>query len=375
MRQIFMVAVLASQLAFAATPTLTLEQKLYDYLRSTQILEHSDVRFVGLWPNTVQAVGDSRVFSETDIFTGLHTMLMLDEIDKKQALVGYKQVQQTFQEAFEAYRSDSAQSAGTLNFWPLRAGSFHHFSTDPQIISVTGIPDLPNDFDDSALGFLWQMAQGQAPAEELLPVLGQYHDQRSGAFFTWFIPRESNTDCVVNLNILHALAQFESLGGHLPVETAAAKKSALRYIRQVIESKKTTTCASFYDRSSQFFVALARVYDAKNDSIDFVPLSTEALLSHAKLALSSKNGTELAEYIIALKLFSKAERSPTFASLIADLTQNLQSTIHQTTDLAFLDSDSVFLGESQQGEWAGKKQQWFSPAQSTATALLALTLP
>lgn len=387
MRNLLILGALVSNFAFAKAE-LTLEQKLYNYIESTQIREHSDARYFGLWPNTIRVEGDERALDETDIFTGMHIMLMLDEVDKHMPLLGFDPMRQMFNEQFKQYRKDSVGKGGTLNFWPLRAGGFHNFSPDGAVAKITGIPDLFNDFDDSALGLLWEMADGKTASSDLLNTLADYSDSKTGAFFTWYSRSLLNTDCVVNLNILHALARYESRGGILPAQTAAARDSALNYIRNIMENNETGTCARFYNRSSQFYIALARVYDANSDYVDNWVLSqagygslsvTEKFMLSVHEVLDSKNATEIAEYLVALKLFGKSAKKynlePYFDTLNDKLTKNLRDLIQETPDTAFLPGDSVFLGISSKGEWTGKELHWYSPAQSTATALLALTLP
>jgi hypothetical protein len=373
-RLLLLPLLLVSQMGSAQQPAPTLSQKLFKFVASTQIREHEDNRFVGLWLNRVQATGDMRSFPETDLFTGLHTMLMLYDVDQITPLDGFDEIRALFNIPFELYRKDSKDKSGTLNFWPLRASGVHGFTTDPDVLAVTGIPDLPNDFDDSSLGFLWQIAEGQNPNSDLIDALGKFHDASSGAFATWYGPKVGNKDCVVNLNILHALASFEKQGKQLPLTTLANKDSAISFIRQILENKKTGHCDLFYNRASQFFVALARVHDTKSDYVPFLELALDELRIHAEAALNSENGTEIAEYLIALKLFRKSNMSFKCASLIDPLATKLVSLIHTTETEAFLSGDSVFYGMSQHGEWAGKEQHWFSSAQSTATALLALTM-
>lgn len=391
MRKFFLLAALVPNLAFADSSEVPLDRRLYEYIQSTQIWRANDPRSFGLWQNTIKVEGDTRVFHETDIFTGLHIMLMLDALNKKTPLVGYEEIRGNFNAQFEQYRKDSEKGAGTLNFWPLRQGGFHGFSADPSVAKITGIPDLFNDFDDSALGFLWQMAEGEkssrhfwkivpgeGPSEDFINTVAEYNDLKSGAFFTWYTPRLPNTDCVVNLNILHALAKFEASGGELPRATLEARNSSLEYIRKVLGNFQTGTCATYYDRSSQFFIALARVYEAKPDYITdrFFPSASLQLISYACNAIESKKLTEIAEYLVALKLFFKAgERELRVEQLITALSERLKSSAQEESDTAFFPGDSVFMGTSSKGEWAGKTQRWYSPAQSTATALLALNLP
>jgi hypothetical protein len=367
MRLLFSLLLLFACPLMAVQPELTLRDKLFNYIASTQIRENADSRNIGLWLNRIQTTGDLRSFDETDLFTGLHTMLMLEEAHQIAPLGGFDAVRQRFSAPYEQYRKDSEGLSGTLNFWPLRSSGTHNFSEDQDVVMAVGIPDIPNDFDDSALGFLWQAAQGTTLSNRFVTAVSDFHDSQSGGFFTWYHPNTMHVDCVVNLNILHALSVYENRVAQLSGELRIKVDAVWKYLQEILEKKESGTCGRFYSRSSQFFVALARVYHARKDSVPFVKLSVDELKQHARTALHSKNGTEIAEYIIALKYFADSKDTE-LKTLAEDLQNVLRLLINEQSESAFIAGDSVFVGRS-------KDQHWYSPAQSTATALLALTLP
>jgi hypothetical protein len=162
----------------------------------------------------------------------------------------------------------------------------------------------------------------------------------------------------------------------LTAEAAAKRDGALAYIKTIVESKETDSCASFYDRSSQFFIALARVFQADASYTDaFLNDAMQLLIANAKAASDSNNATEIAEYIVALKLLTSENRSPAIATLISGLITRLGTFIQKQPGVAFLAGDSVFLGNPRSGQWAGREVHWYSQSQSTATALMAVMLP
>jgi hypothetical protein len=357
---------------------------MLNFIAASQLGESApDERSVGFWQNRVQAVEAEEFFDETDLFSALHTVMMVEESAQHFPLFGFDQIKGRFAPQLIAYMNDAGplyKNAGIVNFWPRRIDRdgemFHNFTTDFEIIRITGIPDLRSDFDDSALTYIWRLKDNQPVSQAFIQNLPHFWDAKTGAFFTWYDSARTNTiDCVVNLNVLHAIARSKAQTGVLSEILENQKRAAEKYIESAISAGETGTCAVFYDRSSQFFIALARFCQANAEDIAPCENGSTALVSLAREALISTNATEIAEFIVALKMMTHRPRPLEQTALIDDLTQRLRTFIVESDLEAHLLGDSVFLGQSPIGVWAGRKINWISPAQSTATALLALVLP
>src|SRR5437899_1414220 len=75
----------------------SLPQKLLNFIAATQLGEAAtDSRSVGFWQNRVQAVQVEEFFNETDLFSALHTVMMVQESEQHFPLSGFDQIKGRF---------------------------------------------------------------------------------------------------------------------------------------------------------------------------------------------------------------------------------------------------------------------------------------
>lgn len=362
--------------AVGASDTALLFGRMIAFLDEKQIKTSENHRETGFWKSSIVNQDNGQTFQDVNAFVALHTMITLREINELLPIPQIENIKDVFAIQLSKYFEDAhllLPRSGTINFWPriytLGDGWVHHFTTDDALRKATGIPDLRNDFDDSALAAAWLVLQESKVSEDFIDASSLMTDKVSGGFLTWLSPlgTKNNVDCVVNINVLQAYALHEKMNFSLAPLAREAKLHSLNYLQNIVARDGTHNCATFYDRSSQFYVALARLFHRDPSYLNgFYDEAIKDLEAKILVHLQSDNATELSEYLLALKLMTQTQRTCEQEQVIESLTEKVLNKIETNGSMAYVKSGSQFRGQH---------LHWYSDAMSTAFALHALIEP
>jgi|GEM_PF-5276053 len=389
-----------------------LEQKLYAYILKTQIKEHEISRYIGTWPTYPKYSGARKEIPESNSFMTFQTLLLLHGVNERYNLPHIQTIYTLANAQMSKYVQDAGKTnepKGTLSFWPLiqtddgtyiRSFDTQWYNTSMRILNVG------NDFDTSSQAFVWFYKTSthknflddfvdsvslytDTNRSSAHPLNIQWKEENTGAFLTWaeeeaplkdpnrIMDLVNDVDCVVNLNILSALSLYENTIRPLPLKTQKAKEKSCELIHNVITHNKENRCGTWYTRPSHFYLAFAKAYKADTYCIDQDLSSilkrskkrSKYLLKHPRMHAF----TEIAEYIIILKtLKDKKRRSYLYTKLLRDLELQLRQGITQRKDYAYLPSKQSLFGGQAFGLF---HFNWYGPANATALALRALSMP
>jgi len=386
-----------------------LEQKLFTFIKQTQITEHERQRYRGTWPTYPKYSGVRKEIPESNSFMTLQTIVLLEQVNQDYELQGVDAVFSLADEQIQKYVTDASQTNevnGTISFWPLiqtddgewiRSFDTMWYNRSMRILNVG------NDFDSSSQAFAWfymrnqnrefldafvqsvslyvdEDRQGEHPLNEV------WKSKDSGAFLTWaeteapeqpinrIMDLVNDVDCVVNLNILTSLSYYENYLDPLPKETAKARDRSCKLIQEVIQNEEEDRCGTWYTRPSHFYLAFAKAYQADtfclSDEKEEIFRRTKArakyLLKHPKM----RAYTEIAELLITLKSLTP-KRTYFFKQFLSDLEIQLREGIVEKDNYAYLPSKHSLFGGQAFGMF---HFSWYGRANATALALRALSM-
>jgi len=386
-----------------------LEKKLYNFIKKTQIKEHEISRYIGTWPTYPKYSGARISIPESNSFMTLQTLILLHEVNQNYNLDGVKNIYNLANTQIQNYILDAQKTneiKGTISFWPLiksdngvwiRSFNTKWYNTSMRILNIG------NDFDTSSQAFSWFyiLNKNRDFLDSFVKNVSLYTDKNreeehfsnekwksknSGAFLTWAedeAPKKpmnrimdlvNDVDCVVNLNILTALSNYENNIDSLSDETIIARDNSCKLIHNVIKKEQESTCGTWYTRKSHFYLAFSKAYkadtfclkDDKNKVLSRARKRANYLLKHPNM----KAFTEVAEYLIIIKILSK-KRSYLTKILIKDLKNLLKKGIVEKDTYAYLPSKHSLFGGS---AFKYFHFNWYGRANSTALALRALSM-
>ncbi len=386
-----------------------LEQKLFNFIKKTQIKEHDRQRYRGTWPTYPKYSGVRKEIPESNSFMTLQTIILLAEVNKEYKLEGIKEVLSLADAQIQNYVLDAGKTnevKGTISFWPLiqtdegkwiRSFDTQWYNTSMRILNVG------NDFDSSSQAFSWFFMQKENREfmDSFVKSVANYVDtnrslehplnerwkqKNTGAFLTWaeteapeqpvnrIMDLVNDVDCVVNLNILSALSYYENNLDSLSLKTAKARDASCKLIHQVLVNNEEEKCATWYTRKSHFYLAFAKAYKAdtfciqedKNLVYERAKDRAKYLLAHPKM----RAYTEIAEHIIILKSLQKS-RPFFFKQFIQSLENALKKGIVEKERYAYLPSKHSLFGGQAFGLF---HFDWYGRANATALALRALSM-
>lgn len=389
-----------------------LEAKLYRYIAETQFAEGWPTRYLGGWP-VYSRLHPGQFFShETTSFLTLQEMLVLAEVEQTYYLPEFTRVAHLANRMFARYLFDAGHThepAGTIAYWPILNYSTGRRGIDHPASRVLPLFNIPNDFDTSSQAFLWFHKSDQAAdfRNAFVTTVGRYRDLgrtrqhindnrwksvNSGAFMTWAEPEKSadersrifsginDVDCVVNLNILTALATYQrsaQASGALPESTAEGMLASCQLMAEALRQHEVPACAAYYGRPSQFWFAFMRARLAGASCLEpaeklLLSKAVSRARNIARQGLMVPNATEAAEILLVLKkLYPASGRSPDVTNVIDRLEQRLRASIRVVGEKAYgATEDTLYLAVGK-----GLRLDWYSPAYSAALILWALTTP
>lgn len=402
-----------SLLAKSELPVL--ESKMWNFLITTQVQDNKIVRTKGGWPSFSRFRGTNIHSQESNSFVTSQLLVALSEVEKSYHFPRFEEASIEANEFLDKFLEDTNktnEAQGTIAYWPLlktsSGKSIRSFSTKFPYRHLKSF-NVPNDLDASANYFMWLHLSNNHP--EYLHAFekssGHYLDLKrksqykndyiwkpanSGAFVTWVDEDKidnpesriykgvNDVDCVVNLNILTALLTYKNHLGNLSTETENGMKASCKLINDAIFYKKTSQCAVWYDRRSQFYTAYSKAFMAQ-EKIDCLDKSLDAAkeeilleVNNSLLHLGNGKYTEIAEYISAIKkLWPLSQRPVQITEMLKKLEDELKKGIIIQDNVAFISSsDSLFVAKLVGGLVT---IDWYSPQFSTALALEALLLP
>ena len=379
-----------------------LTQKLFNFVKETQIQAHTNPRYIGSWHVSVSFRGIAACV-QTDSFFPTFTAIILNGLANELAPQYIAPLTLQVEKLLELYLGDAARTAepaGTIAYWPLEK-----FPSGKEARTVRNCApyfsvSLPNDLDSSAAAATFFLNRGikSSFVTDFMRTIGLFRDLRrephknrtvtgqnfvnTGAFLTWAEPEftqgsriiwgSNDVDCVVNLNILGAVGLHRENGGLVPEETQFGVEAACRFVEDVLTHGKTSQCSIYYDRTSQFLIAWARANQVGTSCLSkMLPAVRILALDEAKRVLknSRKNPTEIAEILTALKKVHpiKSDRSLSVNKTINALTEALMSQITLEGSFAFINSKDSVTRDA-------LKFPYHSRAYSSVLALQALLL-
>jgi len=396
-------------LSLGASELTSVEEKLYNYIKKTQIKQHHISRYIGTWPTYPKYSGARVEIAESNSFMTLQTIVLLKQVNEVYKLEGVKNIFSLANKQIQNYVDDAKKTdeiKGTISFWPLiktDEGKFIRSFDTKWYNSSMRILNIGNDFDTSSQAFSWFYMTNTHKdfLDNFVKNVTLHVDKDrknehfsntkwkgkdSGAFLTWAedeAPKKSNNrimdlvndvDCVVNLNILTALSNYENHIDSLPPKTQSTRENSCHLIKNVIKNHKEDICGTWYTRESHFYLAFAKAYkadtfciaDEKDEVLKRAKRKARELLNHPRL----KAYTEIAEYIIIIKDLSK-RRTYLTKILLDDLEKELKKGITEKEDYAYLPSrHSLFGGKA----FKYFHFNWYGRANATALALRALSM-
>jgi len=393
----------------SATELPPLEKKLYNFIKKTQIKEHELDRYIGTWPTYPKYSGARIAIPESNSFMTLQTLILLYEINQDYVLDDVQNIYDLANKEIQNYVLDTKKTdelEGTISFWPLLKSedgkSIRSFNTKWYNTSLR-ILNIGNDFDTSSQAFSWFfiLQNNRNFLDSFVKNVALYLDKNreeehfsndqwksknTGAFLTWAedeTPKKpqnrimdlvNDVDCVVNLNILTALSNYENHIDSLPNETIIARDNSCKLIHNIIKQKQESICGTWYTRKSHFYLAFAKAYkadtfciqDDKSEVLKRVKKRARHLLNHPNMGVY----TEVAEYLIILKTLNK-KRYYLTKILIKDLEKLLINGIIKKDNYAYLPSKHSLFGGS---AFKYFHFNWYGRANATALALRALSM-
>jgi hypothetical protein len=406
--KVLIFAILFTSSAFAKNALPSLESKMWNFIKDTQIRDNKIIRTKGGWPSFSRFKGTNIHSPESNSFVTTQLLVALNNVENNYEFPGFQAASIEANHFFDLYLEDTKRTHepdGTIAYWPLletpSGKLIRSFSTKFPYRNLKPF-NVPNDLDASANFFMW-LYKNNTHSDYLASfekTAGFYLDSKrqveykndhnwkatdSGAFLTWVDDEKINSpksriyngvndvDCVVNLNILSALLTYKNHIGNLSSETASGLSASCKLINKAVFAKKTNVCAVWYDRSSQFYTAYAKAYTAQ-ENINCLNNSLEVarrdILNLSKI--DTKNYTQIAEFISVIKkLWKPAERPLEVSSLLLQLENRLRQGISVENNHAYIKStDSLFIAKL-----GILTIEWYSPQFETAVALEALLLP
>lgn len=386
-----------------------LEKKLYNFIKNTQIKEHEIKRYIGTWPTYPKYTGARISIPESNSFMTLQTLILLYEVNQDYKLNDIKNLYELANSQIQNYMQDANKTnelRGTISFWPLIQtddGKWIRSFDTKWYNSSMRILNIGNDFDTSSQACSWfyMLNKNRDFLDSFVKNVGSYTDKdrklehfsnkkwknkNSGAFLTWAeeeIPNKpqnrimdsvNDVDCVVNLNILTALSNYENNIDTLPLKTIKARDKSCKLIHNIIKQNKESECGTWYTRKSHFDLAFAKAYKAdtfciqedKDEILSRAKKRARYLLNHPNIGAY----TEIAEYLIVIKTLNK-KRTYISKILIKNLENMLRKGIVVKDNYAYLPSKhSLFGGKA----FKYFSFNWYGRANSTALALRALSM-
>jgi len=386
-----------------------LEKKLYNYIKKSQIKKHNIPRYIGTWPSYPKYSGIRVEIPESNSFMTLQTIVLLKQISQSYELENVEDIFTLANKQIKNYIDDSKKTGeikGTISFWPLiqaKDGKWIRSFDTKWYNSSMRILNIGNDFDTSSQAFSWFYMSNtnrnflddfvinvalhvDTNREQEHFSNDKWKNKNSGAFLTWaedeaptkplnrIMDLVNDVDCVVNLNILTSLSNYENHIDSLPTKTQSIRENSCRLIKNVIKNNTEGVCGTWYTRESHFYLAFAKAYkadtfciaDEKNEVLKRAKRKARELLKHPRL----KAYTEIAEYIIIIKDLSK-RRTYLTKILLDDLEKTLKKGIVEKENYAYLPSrHSLFGGQA----FKYFHFNWYGRANATALALRALSM-
>ena len=386
-----------------------LEQKLYNYIKKSQIKKHDISRYIGTWPSYPKYSGARVEIPESNSFMTLQTIVLLKQVSRNYKLNDIEDIFSLADKQIQNYVDDAKKTdelKGTISFWPLIKtddGKYIRSFDTKWYNSSMRILDIGNDFDTSSQAFSWFYISNthkefldnfvnsvaihvDKDREEEHFSNYKWKTKDTGAFLTWAeeeAPKKpinrimdlvNDVDCVVNLNILTALSNYENHIDSLPLKTQVARDKSCTLIKEVIKNNNEDICGTWYTRKSHFYLAFSKAYtsdtfciaDEKNIVLKRAKRKARELLKHPRL----KAYTEIAEYIIIIKDLTK-NRTYLTKILLDDLEKELKKGIVEKDAYAYLPSrHSLFGGQA----FKYFHFNWYGRANATALALRALSM-
>jgi hypothetical protein len=385
------------------------DAKIYKGIVSTQLKRSTVPRAEGGW--AIYSKLQGQYFSaEANSFQVSKELLALSEVNRTVELPGFDQVAKMANSTLRTYLSDARETkepAGTLAYFPIMDHSTGRRGVPNPIATMVPAFNVPDDFDSSSQAFLWFNRSGQQSAyqDAFVSTVAKYRDVNrstqhsndnlwkspgSGAFMTWAerdtsVPLGNrifrginDVDCVVDLNVLTALATYKQ-NHTLPSATAQGEEATCKLIVSAVKNGSVPKCGVYYDRSSEFWISFANAKVAGTTCLDPAVSQVEASMIKRGLVLANPktqvtNATEVAEIIVALKkLIPADQRSANVQKLLVNLENRLRSLFQVTASGAAFPTteDSQFIVRG----FNLIRLDWYSPSYTSALALLALTLP
>ena len=90
-----------------------LEQKLYNYIKKSQIKEHDIPRYIGTWPSYPKYSGARVEIPESNSFMTLQTIILLKQVSKQYELKGLEDIFSLANKQIQNYLDDAQK---TKNF-------------------------------------------------------------------------------------------------------------------------------------------------------------------------------------------------------------------------------------------------------------------
>jgi hypothetical protein len=308
------------------------------YLEANQVKETRGLeQFAGEWPSTMSVERRITTFSgvrahyDSNFFTSawVHNLLA-ESFVRDPSLTAIPSLLEKARENLLAYRRE-----GSFNFWrlypdPDRPGKFatrpNHFPIASRFYRKASI--IANDADDTAVGYIALRLQeellgvkGLEIPDRIGPVFAKWRDRRRSnvhvynlamgwnvdtkAFLTWlapepnwspiaWIPRNehgevymplgaNDVDCIVNANVLDALARFGEL------ETTEGSDAACRFINRQVRNGNQGGCGNYYPNHFNLHYSVARAMESGVACLD----ESRPKLLHEVMHQQRKDGSWL----------------------------------------------------------------------------------
>lgn len=390
-------------------------EKMYEFVRDTQIQGSSNERADGTWPSralTAGPLGLSR--SESNLFMALQMSMALHRVAERYQLPGLDVIDANLSAMLHAYVADideTDEPSGSVAHWALYRTSddkpIRYAAVPTRSYSMLKLFDIANDLDTSSQAYLWAGARQveEGFRNDYIPMLANWRDlgtrhqhrlenrwktPNSGAFLTWNerdksvnansrIPGGYNdVDCVVNLNVLTSLYAAERQG-QLPEEAMAGRNAACNLLLKAVEDDHLDRCAVYYDETHTY-MAYARALMMGATCLEPARpalLAKTIALANTVVSTRDSDPVNVSEMALALKWLSplSAERA-IVETTIRDLHAQFGHLMRRKAN------GQLFVGEGELYHgtiyptnnlpWTGR---WLSDAASTAYALEALSTP
>jgi hypothetical protein len=283
------------------------------YLKLTQKQETRGIEyFSGEWESEMRSVRDIPLIGpagtggyDSNLFTVASIHTLLSGIWKRDPELSSIPPMLTL----STDRILTYQAGNSFNFWPLLPPNLYR-SSDPEFERIRRPNHFPirykrleagcnvyNDADDTAVAFsaIRHAAEilpdsSPQPPSQIGPIFSEYRDQNrpvphfynaryrtrnTGAFLTWLHPEQvlrpksyipstrrpylpfgqNDVDCVVNTNVLHALAQYSELD-------TPGVEDACEFLHWAFLTGRSRTCGVYYPSPYNAHYTLAKAFQA-----------------------------------------------------------------------------------------------------------------